>query len=239
MATVLFVEDDPDVSSLVADLLATRNISFLAARTGTESVNVLNRQTVDLILLDIGLPDQDGFQLCRQLQANPRTREIPVIFITGNLEIEKKIAAFKMGADDYIVKPFNTLEMLARIEGKILKHSRKKQQAREIDLGPLQVSVPHQRVILRVAGREKPAQMTKLEFKILLYFVENQDLIQTREALLEAVWGANASVSPRTVDAHICALRRKLSPYSHFLESIQGSGYRFSLRAVKRIKPAA
>ena len=235
MSKVLCVEDDADMASLMEDLLVGRELGFVGAETAAEAQSILETQKIDLILLDIGLPDQDGFHLCRILQSNPKTRDIPVIFITGNQDVEKKIAAFKMGADDYVVKPFNHHELLARIESRIQKRNRKHD---ELVQGPVKLSLLNQRVTLLVSGREKVVPLTRLEFKLLTYFVERPEQIHSREHLLKNVWGEAATIGPRTVDAHICSLRRKLAPYSHYVEMVTNGGYRFSLKAIKRIKAA-
>ena len=191
-----------------------------------DGIEKATAEKFSLIVIDIGLPDGDGFELFKQLRNLPNNKKTPVIFLTGDEDVNSKISAFSLGADDYIVKPFNTLELRARVERRLKKHMEDALNGDHITAGPLVLEVSSQR--LKIQGKKGYVSLTPREFKILLLLVKNPERIFTREFILNKIWGRDVFVTDRTVDAHICYLRKKLNKFSTYVQSVPGEGYRFN-----------
>lgn len=192
-----------------------------------EARNYLRHQIPALILLDIGLPDGNGLELCAELQGESPTREIPIIFLTGQGEVAHKVTAFAMGAEDYLVKPFSPLELKARLEARLKKLQNKNGSGSTICRGMLEIDAATQRVF-RLEGSIRVAiSLTPKEFKLLFHLARFEDRVFSRDQLLTLAW-TDAQVYDRTVDTHISAIRKKLGHLSEYIESISGEGYRFT-----------
>ncbi|HEX4923945.1 MAG TPA: response regulator transcription factor [Bdellovibrionales bacterium] len=228
MFRILLVEDSPEAQKLVTSCLG-QAYDLVAASTCAEATSLIRNGQYDLILLDVMLPDGDGYQLCSLIQNNESTRDIPIIFLTAKDSLPNKVMGFSLGADDYIVKPFDPLELRARVEAKLRRISRKKEASEIIQKGDIQVNIPFQRAYLLENGQKRDLGLTPIEFRLLLYFVQRLDQVLTREQLLLAVWGDDIHVSDRSIDTHVSKLRKKLSPKSDYIQSIYGTGYVFSI----------
>lgn len=230
MKKVLIIEDCEQTRQLLSRILAGTGVEVSVAGTTAEARAAFAQQTPDLALLDMSLPDGDGFEFFSELQSNPATADVPVVFITGKQEVAVKVAAFSLGAEDYIVKPFDVAETKARLEAKIRKISRKEAVGNLLKLGELQIDLAKQQVFITAGGAKTPVSLTGREFKLLVYLARNENNVLSREQLLDAVWGNASSVFDRTVDTHISAIRRKLGALGSYIESVKGSGYRISGR---------
>jgi DNA-binding response OmpR family regulator len=228
MFRILLVEDSPESQKLVTSCLG-QAYDLVCASTCAEATSLVRNGQFDLILLDVMLPDGDGYQLCSLIQNNEGTRDIPIIFLTAKDSLPNKVMGFSLGADDYIVKPFDPLELRARVEAKLRRISRKKEASEIIQKGDIQVNIPFQRAYLLENGQKRDLGLTPIEFRLLLYFVQRLDQVLTREQLLLAVWGDDIHVSDRSIDTHVSKLRKKLSPKSDYIQSIYGTGYVFSI----------
>jgi two-component system phosphate regulon response regulator PhoB len=228
MGGILVVEDSLEVQILLRKTLSGILGEAVIASTAAEARKCLETQEFELILLDIGLPDGDGFELCGELQANEKTRFVPVMFLTGKTEVTYKVTAFAMGADDYIEKPFNALELRARVAAKLKKTAIHRESGQILTRGKLRLDATTQRAsLLNDGGSATPIHLTPNEFKLLFHLAKAEDRIFTRDQLLSAIWGENAEVFDRTVDSNISAIRRKLGSLAYYIESVQGQGYRF------------
>jgi DNA-binding response OmpR family regulator len=233
MQKILLIDDSEDVAVLVENALSPLGISLAVASTMRSGLSAALETTYDMVIIDIGLPDGDGFELFSKIRGIAGYEKVPAIFLTGNEDVGSKISAFSLGADDYIVKPFHLLELRARVESRLKKY--KATIAADSDLhtyGPFLFDLQAQR--LRVQGKNDPISLTPREFKILLLLAKNSDRLFTREDILEKIWGKGVFVTNRTVDAHICYLRKKLDHLSYYIESIPGEGYRFNPHSAKR-----
>lgn len=226
MKKILIIEDCPQTQ-----LVLKRILSSLAevecASTTTAARGILGRYSPDMALLDLQLPDGDGFSFCSEIQA--QYPNLPIVFITGQSEVSSKVTAFSMGAEDYIVKPFDVIELRARLEAKLKKLAAATPTAFRV--GHLQIDLAKQSVV-NLADGARPVQLTAREFKLLAYFAHHENHLLSREQLLDAVWGNASSVFDRTIDTHISAIRRKLGPLGVYIESVKGSGYRFNPSAL-------
>jgi DNA-binding response OmpR family regulator len=231
MKRILLVEDQPEFQMLVRQILRDGEHEIFMASTIGEAVKLLSKNTYDLILLDITLPDRNGLDYYAELQSSETTKDIPVIFLTGSDSPVNKITAFNLGAEDYVTKPFHFQEFKARVKAK-LKKSKTQMAPAAMTFGPFHFNLNAQRVTLVNEGID--IDLTPKEFRIFYCLARKPETIVTRENLLNEVWGKQVNVNDRTVDSHIYVLRKKLGEYSGFISAVQGEGYRFSLQPKKK-----
>ena len=238
MQKLLLVEDSIEIQTLVKKALALPDLVVMIASTISQATDLLAENGFQLILLDIQLPDGDGLEFCSRLQGQNQTREIPVIFLTGREEISTKLAAFSLGAEDYIVKPFNPLEFRARIQAKLKKIQDKKSTDNTLTHGPLTLNLPVMKAYVIEAAQSRDLELTPLEFKLLFHLASSLDQVYSREQILSTVWGQGVHVFDRTVDTHIAGLRKKMGAHAPHVEAVPGIGYRFTLNPRKKSKAA-
>jgi DNA-binding response OmpR family regulator len=215
--TVLLVEDEPSVGELVRGYLAKDGYSVVWARTGEDALVELGRHPVRLVLLDIGLPGKDGFDVCREIRARSR---VPIMMLTARDEEPDKVVGFELGADDYITKPFSPRELVARMKA-VLRRSESQQQGDIVELGD--VVLDRESRDVTVAG--KLVELTAKEFDLLAYFISNSGAVLSRDLLLDRVWGITYPGGTRTVDVHVAQLRRKLAR-PDLIRTLRGAGYK-------------
>jgi len=223
--TILIVDDEADLRRLVDFNLRSAGFNPLLAASGREALQLIEESPPDLVLLDLMLPDIQGKDICRQLKQDNRTRHIPVIMVTALGDEIDRVVGFELGADDYVVKPFSVRELILRVRA-ILKRStgQTETEVEEILFGPLKVDLAKHRAWLN----DEELNLTALEFKLLTTFVKRRGHVQTRERLLDDVWGIDAGVTTRTVDTHVKRLREKLGEMAACVETVRGVGYRFA-----------
>ena len=225
---ILIVEDEIDLANTLDYNLKRQGYQTAVAHTGQQALELSRREQVpDLVLLDLMLPDIMGTEVCRRLRQHERTRDVPVIMVTAKGEEIDRVVGFEVGADDYVTKPYSVRELALRVRA-ILRRSRGDEEATasELSFGIIQVDTSAHRVFL--GGEE--LVLTALEFKLLTTFMMRKGRVQTREVLLNDVWGIHANVMTRTVDTHVKRLREKLGPASNYIETLRGVGYRFKDR---------
>ena len=226
MATqkILVVEDDKHISKLVKYNLEKAGFDSTVTITGEEALEVLDREAVDLIILDIMLPKMDGFETCKQIKQDKKLSHIPVIMLTAKGEEVDKVVGFELGADDYVVKPFSPRELVLRVKA-ILKRGKPKEEVKDIlSVDKLTVDIPRHKVTID----KKEITLTQIEFKLLVTLMQRKGRVQSRDSLLEDVWDIAADVTTRTIDTHIKRLRQKLGKMGKMIETVRGIGYRFS-----------
>lgn len=214
MVKILVVEDDVAISDLIKLNLNIANYETKQCYDGEEALDLIKNNKFDLILLDVMLPKIDGFQLFEKI----KPMETPVIFLTAKTSVVDKVHGLKMGADDYITKPFEGIELLARIEN-ALRHYNKKSNI--ISYKNIEINLDERSV--RIAGES--VELTLKEFELFLFLVENKNSVLTREKLLENVWGYDYYGETRTVDNHIQRIRKKLDLKDE-IKTIFGLGYK-------------
>lgn len=220
---ILVIEDEPALQELLRFHLKESGYEVLATDKGREGFSLARKELPSLILLDLMLPDLDGTEVCRLLKHDGKTRKIPIMILTAKGEEIDKVIGFELGAEDYVTKPFSPRELLLRIKA-ILKRSRETDSpARQFRFGPLEVDATKPKVLFK--GKEIP--MTPVELKLLLHLYSTRGHVQSREVLLDRVWGYNSAVTTRTVDVHVKRLREKLGSGNNLIETIRGLGYRF------------
>jgi DNA-binding response OmpR family regulator len=223
---ILIVEDDEHISKLVKYNLEKAGYRCTVTITGEEALEILNKEPIDLIILDIMLPQMDGFEVCREIKKDGRLFHIPIVMLTAKAEEVDRVVGLELGADDYVVKPFSPRELVLRVKA-ILKRGKPEEVKKDmLSAGNLQVDISRHKVTF--ADKEIP--LTFMEFKLLVTLMERRGRVQSREKLLEDIWDIAADVTTRTVDTHIKRLRQKLGKAARLIETVRGIGYRFTER---------
>jgi two-component system, OmpR family, phosphate regulon response regulator PhoB len=220
---VLVIEDDKNILKLIRYNLEKAGFVCITTITGEDAFDILDKEQVDLIILDIMLPTIDGFEICKRVKQDQRYKNMPVIMLTAKGEEVDKIVGFELGADDYIVKPFSPRELVLRIKA-VLKRNAPKEGSKDVLVsGIVKIDIPRHKVTVD----KKDIELTAMEFKLLAVLIERKGRVQSRETLLEDVWGISADVTTRTVDTHVKRLRQRLGKAGKLIETIRGIGYRF------------
>ncbi len=219
MPKLLIIDDEPSIIELARLYLEREGLTVEGAATGQAGLDAFQAGRYDLIILDLMLPDTDGFEICRRVRA---VSSVPVLMLTARKEDVDKIVGLELGADDYLTKPFNPRELVARVKA-VLRRSRPDAPVGEvIELGGLRLDVSRHEVT--VAGR--PVSLRTREFALLLTFARNPGIVFSRDKLLETVWGYDYYGETRTVDVHVNHLRDKLDGSGVRIETLRGIGYR-------------
>lgn len=220
---ILLVEDEEDLVNTLEYNLGRAGYRTRVALNGHDALSAARQEPLpELVLLDIMLPDISGTEVCKQLRGDPETRHIPVIMLTARGEEIDRVVGFEVGADDYVVKPFSVRELMLRVRAILRRAQPTEPAANELTYGPIRVDTSGHRVWV---GADE-VELTALEFKLLTTFLSRRGRAQTREVLLEDVWGIEAEVTTRTVDTHVKRLRQKLGPAGGNIETLRGVGYR-------------
>lgn len=221
---ILIIEDDAHISKLVAYNLNKAGFKSIAIASFENLFDVLTNNVIDLIILDINLPKKDGYQICKELKEKPKYKNIPIIMLTARGEEIDRITGFELGADDYLVKPFSPTELILRIKA-ILRRSKNIENKDDIiSFNEIIIDVPKHTV--KVENKE--INLTPMEFKLLITFIQRKDRVQTRSGLLSDVWDMNSEIYTRTVDTHIKRLREKLGFAGKYIKTVVGVGYKFT-----------
>lgn len=236
MTQILLVEDAVEYQLIAQEALGSLFKVTIVDRV-EKAIEFLDNNTVDLILLDLSLPTQDGYSLLARLQSNEKTAEIPVMCITSRSQVADKVAAFSLGVDDYIVKPYNLIELRARVEAKMKKLRRRSEQNEIIAHGDLRINCDLHQVLAQTDSGLQEINLTPIEFRLLVRLVRQPGKVFSRNQLMVAVWGSDASVFDRTVDVHIWSLRKKLGTLGHYIVSVSGVGYKSINRPPSTNKP--
>ncbi len=221
---ILVVEDETDLAELVAINLRGAGHDVTVAHDGKTALAEIQRSRPDLLVLDVMLPDISGIEVCRRLRRSAQTVRLPVIMLTARTDEVDRVVGFEVGADDYVPKPFSPRELVLRVEA-ILRRTIPAAELvgpQVIALGNLMIDVPAHRV--EVEG--EAILLTALEFRLLLDLASRAGRVQSRDALLERVWGYSPNVETRTVDTHVKRLREKLGAGAAHIETVRGVGYR-------------
>lgn len=223
-ALVMIVDDDRELVAALELELQQAGYSTCAASTGAAALRrVREEPLLDLILLELQLPDMDGLELCRQLHQDPSAHHVPIIIVTAKAEEIDRLVGLELGADDYVAKPFSMKELTLRVGAVLRRTQPHNTSVAEYQFGLLRVDTSVSRTW--VGTRE--LRLSPIEYKLLLTLLRRRGRVQTRERLLEDVWSQSTAVNTRTVDSHMKRLRHKLGAAREWIETIRGVGYRF------------
>ncbi|MGE5570283.1 MAG: winged helix-turn-helix domain-containing protein [Rhodospirillales bacterium] len=231
---IIIIEDEADIVEMVRYNFRKEGFEVESFSRGREGLERLRRNPPDLLLLDIMLPDEDGFSICRQLRADARLKELPVIFLTARGEEIDRIVGLEIGADDYVVKPFSPRELIARVRAILRRRVRPVEPADVIEIRGLRLDARTQEVTVR----GHPVELSALEFKLLHFMASHPRQVFSRERLLDEVWGRDYAVTPRTVDVHIRRLREKIEAQPdnpEYIGTVRGAGYRLLAEAPQEV----
>jgi two-component system alkaline phosphatase synthesis response regulator PhoP len=225
---ILLVEDEPGLVLTLTDRLESEGYEVDAAGDGGEALKKAAEGHYDLILLDVMLPGKSGFDVCRELRM--RGSSTPILFLTARGEVADKVVGLKLGGDDYLTKPFDMMELTARVEALLRRAA---ESAPKGNAAPVRYAFGDVEVDFRkaeVTRAKTPIELSALEFKLLKYFIENRGATLSREELLSRVWGYDAAIHSRTVDVHVSGLRQKIEPNParpQYVVTVHKLGYRF------------
>ena len=221
---VLIVEDEPAQMETTRKALETHGTFHLSfAQNAQMAFERLNEDVPDLILLDLGLPDSDGLDVCRRLKEEERFRWVPVVMLTGRSTIVDKITGLEVGADDYLTKPFDPGELVARVRA-VLRRKQALGPVTDYDQNGFKISADRRQVWIQGSA----VAMTPKEFDLLLMMVTKRGAVVTREEIGQVIWGKSADEAARTLDTHIWRLRSKLAEFAELIETVGKNGYRFN-----------
>lgn len=222
---ILLVEDDPSVAASVIDGLEADGFQVTHVATGSEAISSVKAKQPELVLLDLGLPDIDGQQVCRTIRAES---PVPIIILSARSEEVDRVLALEFGADDYLVKPFGMRELVARIHAVSRRSSAPSREAPEINqtIGPLSIDRRSQRVFVN----SEEVTLTPKEFDLLEYLATDPGAVYRRNDIMREVWDTDWYQTTKTVDAHIASLRKKLN-HPDWIEAVRGVGFRLAVPA--------
>lgn len=225
---VVIIEDERDVARLLEFNLRSASFEVHSAGTGAEGVALVLQHKPDVVVLDLMLPDTSGYEVCKQLRADPKVGEVGVLMLTAKGEAEDRILGLEVGADDYVVKPFVVREVVLRVTALANRLAERRARPAVSDaggvlkVGPIELDpVTHD---VRIGGA--PTQLRPLEYKLLQLLVSDPGRVFSREELLEKVWEMRGDINTRTVDVHVRRLRVSLGPAADVVETVHGFGYR-------------
>lgn len=222
-ARILVVDDEPDITALVAYHLARAGYQVKTAGTGPEALRAIEAEPPDLVVLDLMLPGRSGLDVLAELRRRDETRDVGVILLTARREEVDRIKGLAEGADDYLTKPFSPDELVLRVKAVLRRLSAPAHSGGQIlKVGPISVD----RAALTVTVGGAPVELTPIEYRLLLTLIERQGRVQSRPHLLETVWQAQPDLQTRTVDMHVNRLRAKLGAAGDLIETVRGFGYR-------------
>ena len=224
---ILLVEDEPGLVLTLTDRLESEGYAVDSVREGGEALKKAVEAPYDLIVLDVMLPGKGGFDVCRELRSRGSTT--PILFLTARGEVADKVVGLKLGGDDYLTKPFDMMELTARIEALLRRAGESAPEgAAGVRYAFGDVEVDFRKA--EVTRGKTPVELSALEFKLLKYFIENRGATLSREELLSRVWGYDAAIHSRTVDVHVSGLRQKIEPNPgrpQYVVTVHKLGYRF------------
>jgi len=224
---VLVVEDENDIAGLIKHTLErSGDASVEIVARGDEALRSITGRPPDLVILDLNLPVLSGDEVCRILRQRQETRQIPIIMLTARTSESDRVAGLDLGADDYVTKPFSLRELAARVRAVLRRRRASADEARQARYTGKHLSADFDAVAVTVDA--KPVRLTRREFELLRFLVENRNRVLSRDRLLERVWGYDRFIETRSVDVHVGRLRAKLGPAGQQIETVIGLGYRFN-----------
>jgi len=230
MKKILVIEDEEDLNQTLSFNLENEGYKVTSALKGSEALAILeNASPPDLVILDLMLPDMPGLDICRHIRSKDSLKNISVIIVTAKGEEVDRVVGFELGADDYIVKPYSVRELMLRIQAQLRRNdssevTEENSEEDNISFKDLLIDNSKHKVFLS----DKKISLTAKEYTLLKYLLTKADKVQTRDILLDKVWGYDNSVTTRTVDTHVKRLRSKLGKYGKNIETIRGVGYIFN-----------
>lgn len=221
---ILIIDDESDVVDLIAMNLKSAGFDVLTANNGVAGLQRAKADLPALIVLDLMLPQMSGLEVCKVLKKDPLTARIPIIMLTAKSEEVDRIVGLELGADDYVAKPFSPRELVLRIQSVIRRAKNSGEVSEILKIGD--ITLDHARHEVTIKGQ--PVVLTAIEFKLLAILMERKGRVQSRDRLLNDVWGYESVIDTRTVDTHVRRLREKMGKVAGYIETVRGVGYRIT-----------
>ncbi len=220
MPKILIVDDEIDIAELISDVLTDEGMETVIKRNGKEAVEIALKESFDLIILDIMMPEMNGTEVCNQIRDKVKC---PIIFVTAKNQLLDKLLGFEIGADDYITKPFTIEELVARVKAHIRRENRMETNSQNIIcIGEIKIN----KESFEVYKNDTPVDLSTREFELLAYLMSNAGIALSKDQIFDAVWGSNYG-EIGTVAVHIKSIRKKLDPEEKYIKTIWGLGYKF------------
>jgi two-component system, OmpR family, alkaline phosphatase synthesis response regulator PhoP len=221
---VLLVDDEDGVLNVLSDIFAGHGYRILFAKEGNAARDLALKHIPDAVVLDLMIPNLNGYEICKALKENRATKDIPIIVISGLNDEDVEFKVLQMGCDDFISKPFKCNVLLARVKNLVVRRMEKNSSgnSKQIKYGGLVLDVAYQQA--SVDG--KPIDLTVIEFRLMYLFIQNIGKVFSRDELIKEAWGGNVTIGHRAVDVHMNRIRVKLGSLTNYLETIHGEGYR-------------
>jgi len=221
---ILIVDDEKEIIELIKYNLEKANFNVISAKSGGEALDLIDsKPSINLIILDVMLPGIDGLEILKKIKKSEKTKNIPVIMLTAKGEESDIVAGLKLGADDYITKPFSVKVLIERVKTILRRKNSELEQQDIIEKNDIKVNLS----TYQTTFKEIPINLTSVEFKILVFLMKNSGKPFTRSQILDNVWGEEVAVVDRAVDVHIRWLRKKLGKAGSSIETVRGIGYKF------------
>ena len=221
---ILIVDDEADALEVLGFKLREAGFTPIFAKDGTRALAAARNERPDLMVLDLMLPEVDGLEVCKILRRDPATANLPILMLTARAAEMDRVLGLELGADDYVTKPFSPRELVLRIRKLLARTQSADEVGAHLRMGEIDIDVP--RHVVQVSG--KAIVLTLTEFKLLEVLARRRGRVQSRDRLLQDVWGYENPIDSRTVDTHMRRLREKLGAASRYLETVRGIGYRFA-----------
>ena len=219
---ILVVDDEPDAIELIRFNLKASGYEVLTAEAGEEALAKARKFSPDMILLDVMLPEIDGLEVCKILRRDPATASLPIIMLTAKGSEIDRVLGLEFGADDYVTKPFSPRELMLRVRNLLKRKESSKEEVERFQVRDIELDVSKYEV--KIMGQ--PIDLTPTEFKLLQILMERKGRVQSRDRLLQDVWGYDQLIDTRTVDTHVRRLREKMGEASDYVTTVRGVGYR-------------
>ena len=219
---ILVVDDEPDAIELIRFNLKASGYEVLTAEDGEEALAKARKFSPDMILLDVMLPEIDGLEVCKILRRDPATASLPIIMLTAKASEIDRVLGLEFGADDYVTKPFSPRELMLRVRNLLKRKESSKEEVARFQVRDIELDVSKYEV--KIMGQ--PIDLTPTEFKLLQILMERKGRVQSRDRLLQDVWGYDQLIDTRTVDTHVRRLREKMGEASDYVTTVRGVGYR-------------
>lgn len=227
---ILIVEDEPEIAELIQFHLDREGLPNRTVHSGRLAIDWIRKNPPDLLILDLMLPDVDGFEICRRLKADSETKNIPIIMVTAKTEDAQVVIGIELGADDYVLKPFSPKVLIARIKSVLRRNNLESSNAitdvERLHLAEGRLLIDRERH--SVLADENQIKLTLTEFELLNFLAIRPGVVRTRDQIISAVHGRETVLSSRTVDVHVTSIRKKLGGLGKLIETVRGVGYRFS-----------
>lgn len=230
---ILLIEDDKDIVELVRYNLEKESFQVLSSGDGPGGLALIRKSPPDLLILDLMLPKVSGLEICKEIRRDERLNRLPILMLTARGEEADRVVGLELGADDYVTKPFSPRELVARIKALLRRLQPAADEAKTLEAGSLRIDP----LSYRAESDGKAVPLSTLEFRLLYYLASRPNRVFSRDQLLDAVWGSDRFVTPRSVDVYVRRLREKVEKdpeKPEHLKTVRGAGYIFEMKAIRQ-----